>query len=118
MPQPLQHEVDTRLVNPQNTFSSVPRMPDERHGKPIGADIHLGYAVHHHNLPVTSATLRNGSSAPRIETNSLGGLPLRKPMTPQKRRRILRMLTIAAAKRQHRLTSTPRTPWPQQQVVH
>ena len=37
--QPLQHEVDTRLVNPQNTFSSVPRMSHEQHGKQIGADV-------------------------------------------------------------------------------
>ena len=33
-------------------------MSDEQHGKQIGADINLGYAVHHHNLPATNTTLR------------------------------------------------------------
>ena len=82
-----------------------PQQTCVRAGDVVGGDVPLKHMFQHRLLDLKT-TLCKGSRVPRVGTISLG-LPLRKPMSPQKIKRNLRMLAIAAAQRQHRLPSTP-----------
>ena len=127
--QPLQKETsvhfDSHMANPPDNFRNMRTMSSGQRGQQTGANIDLGHGIHHHHfrlphaivhkVPIVHhhhfrlphAIVHKVPIAQRIGTKSFGCLPLRKLMTPKRIRRILGLLTVAAAKRQLQLTGTP-----------
>ena len=109
--QPLQKETsvhfDSQIANPPGNFRNMRTISAGQRGQQIGANTHLGHGIHRDHFRLPHAIAHKVPSAQRIGTKSLGCLPLRKPMTPKRTRRMLGLLTVAAPKRQLRPTSTP-----------